>query len=313
MGFLGALFGGSQGAGFQAQSANVVNPSTVDQANQLYGQTQQGLQQQQQMLAALQQQGGVQNQSDVFRQLQAVASGQGPNPALAQLNNATGQNVAQQAALMGSQRGASANPGLLARQAAMQGGNIQQNAAGQAAALQAQQSLGALGQLGGIAGQQVGQLQGAQNAYNQFAQNAQGNVLSGLQGQNQANVGNVSQQNQANAGVAQQNAHSQMDILKGVTGALGTAVKGFSGGGEVESHAVRHLMGLSEGGIALDYSQGSERKVPGKASVKGDSKKNDTVPAMLSPGEIVVPRSHSNDPEKAAAFVKAVILRNRKK
>lgn len=44
-------------------------------------------------------------------------------------------------------------------------------------------------------------------------------------------------------------------------------------------------------------------KVPGKAEVKGDSSKNDVVPAVLSPGEIVIPRSvlASKNPALAAA------------
>ncbi len=43
--------------------------------------------------------------------------------------------------------------------------------------------------------------------------------------------------------------------------------------------------------------------VPGQAEVDGDSPKNDKVPAMLSPGEVVLPRSISHDPEKARRFV----------
>jgi hypothetical protein len=43
--------------------------------------------------------------------------------------------------------------------------------------------------------------------------------------------------------------------------------------------------------------------ISGQARVSGDSKKNDTVPTMLSPGEIVIPRSHANDPGKAKAFI----------
>jgi hypothetical protein len=46
--------------------------------------------------------------------------------------------------------------------------------------------------------------------------------------------------------------------------------------------------------------------VPGIATVSGDSDKNDTVQAMLSPGEIVLPRSVTmakNAPEAAAKFV----------
>jgi hypothetical protein len=52
--------------------------------------------------------------------------------------------------------------------------------------------------------------------------------------------------------------------------------------------------------------------VPGQASIPGNSLKNDTVPAMLSPGEIIVPRDHAMDPEKAASFAYAVAMRNRK-
>src|SRR5512137_325025 len=60
-------------------------------------------------------------------------------------------------------------------------------------------------------------------------------------------------------------------------------------------------------GFASLLSKGGQ--VPGKAQVFGDDEANDTVPAMLSPGEIVLPRSvtHSSDPEgAAAAFVQAV-------
>jgi hypothetical protein len=52
--------------------------------------------------------------------------------------------------------------------------------------------------------------------------------------------------------------------------------------------------------------------VKGKAKVKGDSLKNDTVPTMLSPGEVVIPRSvmnHPNAPAEAAKFVAAVMAK----
>lgn len=59
--------------------------------------------------------------------------------------------------------------------------------------------------------------------------------------------------------------------------------------------------GMSDGG-----------KVPGRAPVFGDDEANDTVRAMLSPGEIVIPRSIAlgpNAPEQAADFVRAVQAR----
>ncbi len=46
--------------------------------------------------------------------------------------------------------------------------------------------------------------------------------------------------------------------------------------------------------------------VPGKAKVKGDNLKNDTVPAVLSPGEVVIPRSVMNSKDPAAASAKFV-------
>jgi len=46
--------------------------------------------------------------------------------------------------------------------------------------------------------------------------------------------------------------------------------------------------------------------VPGVASVEGDHPANDKVPAMLSPGEVVVPRSKAQDPEKAKEFIKTL-------
>jgi len=53
----------------------------------------------------------------------------------------------------------------------------------------------------------------------------------------------------------------------------------------------------------------SPREVPGKAKFKGDTRSNDTVPALLSPGEIVLPRSVAqakDAPEKAKDFVSAI-------
>lgn len=50
--------------------------------------------------------------------------------------------------------------------------------------------------------------------------------------------------------------------------------------------------------------------VPGKAPVAGDSPHNDRVPAMLSPGEVVVPRSVAGNPEMAKQFV-AHVMRNK--
>lgn len=55
--------------------------------------------------------------------------------------------------------------------------------------------------------------------------------------------------------------------------------------------------------------------VPGHAPIQGDSRKNDIVPAMLSPGEIVIPRSvlQSDNPvENAAKFVANELAKHHK-
>jgi hypothetical protein len=44
-------------------------------------------------------------------------------------------------------------------------------------------------------------------------------------------------------------------------------------------------------------------RIPGEAKTDGDSYENDTVPTMLSPDEIVVPRSKAKDPKKAKTFI----------
>jgi hypothetical protein len=53
----------------------------------------------------------------------------------------------------------------------------------------------------------------------------------------------------------------------------------------------------AEGGVAHDHGLCMKLggHVMGHAQVEGDSEQNDTVPAMLSPGELVIPRSVPKD------------------
>lgn len=60
------------------------------------------------------------------------------------------------------------------------------------------------------------------------------------------------------------------------------------------------IPGYAQGGKAMPYKSGGE--VPGQAPVKGDSFKNDKVPAMLSPGEVVIPRSVIEQGAVAAGY-----------
>jgi hypothetical protein len=340
------MLSSSKGAGFQAQG---VDPAQLKTA---YNQTQSSIKQQQDFVNALSGQNGLANQSNVFGQQQGladqfqnIASGVGPNPAQAMLAQATGQNVSNQAALMAGQRGAGANTGLLARQAAQQGAGIQQQAAGQGATMQAQQSLAALGQLqnqqanmANMANTQVGQQQaGLQQLANQGLQ--QQSNLMGLQ----SNI------NSANAGIAAQNAQSQANLLGNVMGGAGDAIMFAAEGGKVEdklqSTGPRSVLGKLHQGIPMaeggkvpalvspgevylkpqDVQQVAKgqkapldgEKIPGKPKVKGakNSYANDTVPKTLEEGGIILPRSVTqakNAPDKAAEFVRAILAKQNK-
>lgn len=210
--------GGTNGSGVTIQT-----PVTTAQANTAYGNAQTGLTQQQQFLQALQSQNGIGNQSAVFNQLQGVANGTGPNPAQAQLAQATGQNVANQSALMAGQRGSNANVGLMARQIGQQGAATQQQAVGQGATMQAGQSLNALNSLGNLATQQVGQQASATTGYSQAAQQEQSNLLNSIAGQNSAN-----------AGIVQNSTKSQAGLTGGLAQGLAMA---FANGGQVQQYA----------------------------------------------------------------------------
>jgi len=220
-----------------------------------------------------------QQQNALAQALLQQMQGQGPNLGQTQLQAATDRGNAQAAGLIGSQVGLS--PALAARQILNQQAANQQAAANQSAQLQQQQQLNATGQLGNVLNQQ------RQGDISQLG------TIGGLQ--NQQNQGIIQQQG-IDAGVAQQNAQQAGDIFGGVLNAAGSALTGGLLGGSKPQPQGRLF---SEGGT-----------VPGEAQVSGDSPKNDTVPALLSPGEIVIPRSLTNDadfdPEKIAEFVTAV-------
>ncbi len=211
------------GANYQAAGTKIINPVGVNDIPAAQGNVNQALSQQQAFTQALQAQNGIGNQSNVYGQLGGIANGTGPNPAMAALNQATGNNTANQASLMAGQRGSGANTGLIARQAAQQGAATQQQAAGQGATMQANQSLNALNLQGGIAGQQVANQAGAVQNQSVASQNEQQNLLNAIAAQNNANVAMQSNQNNANAGVAQQVARSQANLASGLTGAIGSS------------------------------------------------------------------------------------------
>lgn len=295
------------------KGANISNPVSPDQLQAAQANSAQGLSQQQALLSALAAQGGLQNQSALYNQLGAIAAGQGPNPAQAQLAQATQNNIAAQAALAAGQRGASQNVGMIQRNAAQQGANLQQQAIGQAANLQAQQSLNALGQQTGIANQQVANRLGQQNAFNQQALGQQGQLIQGQNAFNQAQIQNQGMQNEAVGKIAG-------GILGGAGAIAGLAHGGavkkyFSSGGVVPAMVSpgeayippENVKAVAEGKMSV--RQGGE-VIPGQAKVKGDSLKNDTVPKNLREGGVVVPRTKMKDDKAAERFVAAIMSKS---
>lgn len=291
------LAGGAGGTGFaKPQGANIQAPVYSGQVDQSFLQNQEALGSQQALLRALQGQNGLNNQSQVYNQFQQVASGQGPNPAQAMLDQATGANVANQAALMAGQRGAGANVGLLARQAAMQGANLQQQAVGQGATMQANQALNAIGQAGQLASTQAGQQIGGTQAVTQAAQQEQQNLLNAMAAQNNANVASQGNMNTINAGLAgnlmggtQKGIGGLFNSAGGISGMLGG---GAGGAGSALPAGAGDLIGAAAlaangGDVAtLPTKSNGPRSALARALMPAPMASGGAVPALLSPGEI---------------------------
>lgn len=341
-GMLG-LAGGQGGTGFSTPSG-----TNAGQINQAYQGQQNAMQGQQGLLSALQGQNGLGNQSQVYNQYQGIANGQGPNPAQAMLNQSTGANVANQAAMMAGQRGAGANVGMMARQAGQQGMQAQQQAAGQGASMQAQQALGALGQAGGMANNMAANQIGQTNANVASQQNEQG-ILQGANSANnqiQGQLANTTMQGQqAMVGGAMNAAGAGSGLIGGKSGV--SSLMGAEGGMVPDVNSPQSIFGqaltqpqpmMSQGGKVPAMVSPGERflkpneakavakgqvdpknvgeKIGGNASVKGDSYKNDTVKKDLEVGGIVLPRSienSKNPSQEAAKFVRAYLSKKGKK
>lgn len=265
-------------------------------ANQLQGAGQQGVGAQQSLLAALQLQ----------------AAGGGPNPAAQALANATGANVANQAALMAGQRGAGANAGLVGRNAAMQGAAIQQQAAGQGALMQQQQQLNAQGLLAQQANQQVGQQGQAIGNLNTAAQGLQGLGLNAAANRNSAENAAVGSVNSAMSDSNAEGAKAAADVMRGGLGAAGNMVVQ----GQIDAANQNKTVDMTQSKTGVPFARlakGGEVAGDESKLKPGDHEDNDIVPVLLSPGEIVIPRSYASDPKAAAAFAHACALFANKK
>lgn len=223
---------------FRASGANLQAGTNASQLNNAYNGAQSALGQQQGLVGQLYGQGvqGVNSQNQLTQQLQNQSQGKGPNPAQAALNQSTGQNINQQAALMAGQRGAGANAGLLASQAAQQGANTQQQAVGQGATLQAQQQLAAQNQLAGLAANQINQQGQAVSGLSSSSQNEQNVLQNSNNAFNTANVGMQSNINNVNGQISQGNQTATNNLLSNIAGGGSSMLSSlFAKGGKVGS------------------------------------------------------------------------------
>jgi hypothetical protein len=261
-------------------------------------------------------------QASLAEALRAQAEGRGPSLAQMQYERALQGAQAAAQSQLASARGlspAQAQRLLLTRQAGAQAA-----AASQSAQLRLQEQQAAQAALGNLLGQRRQQeLLGGQLAAGLYG------TAGGLGMQQaiaQAGFEQAAAQAVQQQAAAERQANQQfISSLIGAGGAaLGVGVEAGTKtdvarmGLEAEKYRAQAAQAQAQ---AAKYSAGmgpskdargrqiTAREVPGKAKFKGDTRSNDTVPALLSPGEIVLPRTvaQSEDaPEKAKKFVEAI-------
>lgn len=115
----------------------------------------------------------------------------------------------------------------------------------------------------------------------------------------------------AEAGVSENEANldttqggQEAGLIGGLIGAGGEAAT--AGMTKAPVYNINGTPGHSEGGEIHDYLKGGV--VDGKARLPGNSPLNDTVPARLSPGEIVLPRTVASNPQpdRVMAFLNRI-------
>jgi hypothetical protein len=234
---------------YQAGAANITPGTNVGQLNTAYQGAQTGLTNQNNLVNTLTPQAAtaVNNQNAVAQQQLGIMNGTGPNPAQAALNQNTAQNIAQQAALNASIRGAGSNAGLAALNNAQVGAAQQQTAVGQEATNAANQQIAAAQNLENLANNQVNQTGQAITNQNTTQQGEQGILQNANTAVNNANVGMQSNINNVNSTTALANQKQNSGLL----GSIGSAVSSVAG-----------FLGLASGGQIHMASGGSMPEAP---------------------------------------------------
>ena len=257
-------------------------------------------------------------QAQLAEALRAQAEGRAPSLAAMQYAQALEQSQAAAQSQIASARGlspAQAQRLMLTQQAASRAG-----AASQSAQLRLQEQQAAQAALGNLLGQRRQQeLLGGQLAAGLYG------TAGGLgmqQSLAQAQLDQRTNELLKAAADAERAGNAQLaSALIGAAGAgVGLALGGKGGNQQAAATpaaptATPIPAGLSDAALGIlagNKARGGDikaREIPGKAKFKGDTRSNDTVPALLSPGEIVLPRSIAqaeDAPDKAKQFVSAI-------
>ena len=333
---------------FNASTPNITTQNFAPQIANLQGQQQQAYNQQQNLAQALlaQSQGKGPNPAlaqlyqttaqNVQQQAALAASQRGAssNPALiarqaAQTGAQAQQQAADQAATLGAQQQLAAQQQLggvynnTANQA-LQGQSIEQGAQSAQNNAIDTASLGAQGINANVAAQNTSTKAGVEGGiFNALGGGASSLFYKGGKVQKLADGGDVEDNEKpvnddigiANFGQSSPASNLPAPWQNPTTDPFASSSGGKSGGGGGGIMSLAAL--LSKGGqvpFSKKYLKGG--KVEGKAEVEGDSPKNDTQPALLSPGEEVLPRSVTmaeDAPEKAKEFVEMLQKKQGKK
>lgn len=155
----------------------------------------------------------------------------------------------------------------------------------------------------------VGAQNAAQAANTETAQNIEGQNVANenthaekMANTNQTAYEDAMQKAAAEAGVSENIAKNdttqggqQAGLLGGIIGAGGQVGAGLASADPAAPAAPAAAVTASGGGEIERFLKGGV--VGGHAAVPGNSPKNDTVPAVLSPGEIVLPRTVAQNPQ----------------
>lgn len=282
-----------------------------------------------------------QYQLGLAQQLQAQARGEGPSLAQMQLAQATDRSLQQ--ALGAARSGLGSNPALAARTAALQASGTMGNAAAQSAMLRLQEQQDAQRELAGLSQQARGvdiDTSYQRAGLGMDAARIQGTLLGGAAQAGAGIAGDAFQNRFSRETNAMADAEARKErrerertkyqdaLAKMGADTASTAIGGmFYKGGLVptpKGYACGGKVKMANGGMVPPVVGSRTSSIPtGKAKDRpvndrqvklkeGDHPENDIVPAMLSPGEIVIPRSKAKDPKKAAAFAAAIAKRAKK-